>query len=217
MPPTFKNCAFQTDAGTMSEIVTDESTPLTAAAPQPSRSIDRVEGVGTAAQSTAPLLDGEAPRLATGPLLAPAPAGPVAPMADPSGTLAIGGDAPALPLVSPVLTTDTPAAPTLPSAESLPTAFDTTTDGATSEPSTSDAEPTHAMAHLMPKKSMPTEASRRAAEIRAAQKAKGKKIKIGIIAGMLVFTAAVGPPLGKWLVNAINEAGNTSSVEEPAE
>jgi hypothetical protein len=72
------------------------------------------------------------------------------------------------------------------------------------------------MAHLMPTKAMPNEASRHAAEIRAAQKAKSKKVKIGVIAGILVFTGVVGPPLGKWLVDAINEAGDTT-VEQPAE
>jgi hypothetical protein len=71
------------------------------------------------------------------------------------------------------------------------------------------------MAHLMPTKSMPNEASRRAAEKRAAQKAKSKKVKIGVISGIIVFTAVVGPPLGKWLVDAINEAGDTT-VEQPA-
>jgi hypothetical protein len=74
-------------------------------------------------------------------------------------------------------------------------------------------EPRHPMAHLMPQKSKPTEASVRAAEIRAAQKTKGKKIKIGIAVGSLVFTALVGPPLFKWLSNAINEAGDTSTEQ----
>jgi len=80
-----------------------------------------------------------------------------------------------------------------------------------------DAEPKHPMAHLMPTKSIPNEASLRAAEARATRKAKSRKIKIGLIAGMLVFSAVVGPPLGKWLVDAINEAGDTAPVEEPAE
>ncbi len=73
------------------------------------------------------------------------------------------------------------------------------------------------MAHLMPSKQMPTEASRHAAEQRAIRKAKSKKIKIGVIAGVLVVSAVVGPPLGKWLVDAVNEVGNTSTVDEPAE
>ena len=55
-----------------------------------------------------------------------------------------------------------------------------------------------------------------AAEQRAAQKAKSKKIKIGVISGIIVVTAVVGPPLGKWLVDAINEVGATT-VEQPAE
>ena len=87
---------------------------------------------------------------------------------------------------------------------------------ATDSPSTD--EPVHPMAHLMPsKQSGPNEASRRAAEKRAIQKAKAKKTKIAVISGIVVVTAVVGPPLTRWLVDAVNDAGKTSSVVEPAE
>ncbi len=74
----------------------------------------------------------------------------------------------------------------------------------------------HPMAHLMPEKMKPTEASLRAAEARAAKKAKARKIKIVVWVCILAFSAVVGPPLGKWLVNAINEAGSTKPDEPPA-
>ena len=155
------------------------------------------------------MLDGDAPRLAAAPTIAtppserPASLKLVAPM--------LTGEAPTLPLVSPVLTSS--AAPVLPAAGA------SHHDSATNDkgPDTPTGEPEHPMAHLMPSKQMPTEASRRAAEQRAIRKAKSKKVKIGVVAGMLVASAIVGPPLGKWLVDAVNEAGNTTTVDEPAE
>ena len=45
----------------------------------------------------------------------------------------------------------------------------------------------------------------------AAKKAKGKKIKIGVIVGFLVVAVAAGPPLFSWLTDAINEAGSVST------
>jgi hypothetical protein len=116
-------------------------------------------------------------------------------------------DGPSLPVVSPVLTA--PAAPVLPAVATAPTA----PAGHDAPESTAPKE--HPMAHLMPAKSVPGEASRRAAEKRAIQKAKAKKVKIGVAAGMLVFTGLVGPPLGRWLVTAINEAGSTNPGETP--
>ena len=69
------------------------------------------------------------------------------------------------------------------------------------------------MAHLMPEKLQPSEASIRAAEIRAAKKAKARKIKIGVAIGAVVFTAVVGPPVARWTIDAINEAGSTKPDE----
>jgi hypothetical protein len=74
----------------------------------------------------------------------------------------------------------------------------------------------HPMAHLMPQKSKPTQASIRAAEQRAIKKAKAKKIKVGVAAGALVVAAVAGPPLWSWLTNAINEAGGITT-DEPAD
>jgi hypothetical protein len=77
------------------------------------------------------------------------------------------------------------------------------------------------MAHLMPEKIKPSEASLRAAEARAAKKKKAKKVKIIVGVCALAVTAVVGPPLAKWTINAINEAGKTSEdepvVETPTE
>ena len=73
------------------------------------------------------------------------------------------------------------------------------------------------MAHLMPQKSPSSEASRRAAEARAAQKAKSKKIKIGLAVGAVIFAVVVGPPFFRWFSNALDDAGKTgTTVEEPA-
>lgn len=74
----------------------------------------------------------------------------------------------------------------------------------------------HPMAHLMGTNKPPSEASRKAAEIRAAKKAKARKVKIGVAIGALVVAVAAGPPLFRWLNNAINEAGSTST-EQPAD
>jgi hypothetical protein len=77
------------------------------------------------------------------------------------------------------------------------------------------AESGHPMAHMMPSKSKPSAAAARAAEIRAARKAKTRKIQIGVAIGALVVAALAGPPLVSWLTNAINEAGGIEN-EEPA-
>jgi len=145
------------------------------------------------------LLDGEAPRLGAAPTIALPPSErptAIARLAPPPPDVM-----PTLPVVSPVLTSPTDHVVPNPSG---------TTPG-------TDAEPQHPMAHLMPSKSIPNEASRRAAEKRAAAKAKAKKTKIGVITGLIVIMAVVGPPLGRWLVDAINEAGNTTTVEDSAD
>ncbi len=195
MPAGFKNGAWDTDARHMSETTLNDQ-PAT-----PSF-----------------MLDGEAPRLASAPLqmpsptMAPAPAPDAAQLAAPQLAAPPPGApamAPALP--SPMLpSTSAPqAAVTLPTpAPPVPTSSDTAGDA--------DAQPAHPMAHLMPAKSKATEASRRAAEARAAKKAKAKKIKIATVAVFLVVAAVVGPPLFRWLSDAINQAGDTST-EQPAE
>jgi len=158
------------------------------------------------AATTGLLLDGDPPRLGTA---QPAPEMPNLPTAAPVITPSTAPEMPNLPTAAPVITPgSTPSLPT-PAPAAAPTNDSPSNDSA---PTTGE----HPMAHLMPSKTMPTEASRRAAEQRAAQKAKSKKIKIGVISGIIVVTAVVGPPLGKWLVDAINEVGATT-VEQPAE
>ncbi len=190
------------------------------------------------------LLDGDAPRLGSTPLTAPAPmggagtqvfddapAGPSLPgvspvLDDPVAPLQTSGDvfasdmpAPAIPsAVAPSIPAPTlPTLPTLPtSAPAAPTAPATQLeDGTLADPAVApDAD--HPMAHLMGGASQVTQASQRAAELRAAKKAKAKKLKIGFAVGALVVTAVVGPPLWSWFTDALNEAGNTST-EEPAD
>jgi hypothetical protein len=72
------------------------------------------------------------------------------------------------------------------------------------------------MAHLMPEKSKPTEASLRAAQLRAEKKAKARRTKIIVGIVMLAIAAVVGPPAFRWLADAVNEAGSTKTDEEPA-
>lgn len=169
------------------------------------------------------LTDGDVPRLAPArPILQnlPPPSvfddDPVNPLGLPSpvleqaslGNLPLTLPSPSVDAV-PVLTSLT--GPSLPS--SIPEATDDSGDDAT------DAPVIHPMAHLMPERSKPSEARDRANAARAAKKAKARKIKIGVIAGLVVFAAVVGPPLGKWLVDAINAEGSSGkpAVEQPAE
>jgi hypothetical protein len=146
-------------------------------------------GATTTTPDSSFFLDGTAPRLSTGQ--------PTRPDRAP---------APSLPVVSPVLASaESPVLPTLPATS----------------PATTPAEsaaPHHAMAHLMPEQTAPSESSRRAAEIRAAKKAKARKVKIGVVAGVLAVSALAGPPLFRWLRDAVNESGRVSSdapVEQP--
>lgn len=161
-------------------------------------------------------LDGDMPRLASTPTAAPPPAAreqltrligfpEMAAGVDPAPLQAF----PVLPLISPVLTSPaahahgpvaSPAGSTEHEIKSVPV-----------------APLRHPMAHLMPEKVVPSESSIRAAETRAARKAKAKRTKMIVAGCMLVFTAVVGPPFWKWLTNALNEAGSTKpAVEEPA-
>lgn len=147
-------------------------------------------------------LDGDAPRLAAVPSAAVAPDARTRPLDAPKIELPEG--APTLPVVSPVLSS---AEARMQPEASAPA------EGGSDGPA---AEPAHPMAHLMPAKSKPSEAAKRAAEQRAVKKAKAKKIKIGVAVGFLTVSVLVGPPLFKWLANAINEAGGLST-EEPAD
>ena len=153
-------------------------------------------------------LDGDMPRL-----------GSSAPMIPnlPAASFTNIDSGPTLPVVSQVLTDNssqtlpTLPSPTLPTPAIAAPAIAVPEDGVTAGP----AEPRHPMAHLMPEKTRPSEASMRAAELRAAKKAKAKKIKIGVAIGAIVVGVVIGPPLAKWTINAINEAGSTKT-DEPA-
>jgi hypothetical protein len=184
MPCPFKIGAVGTDAGNMSDTVVNDNPD--------------VKDTGDAF-----LTDGEAPRLGTS-----------RPMVSQLSNSSVFGDVdsgPVLPVVSNVLTDgSSPTLPTLPTAAQSAPVVVTAPDTAGAQSTLVDGDtPQHPMAHLMPAKMKPTEASIRAAEARAVKKKKAKKIKIAVIAGGLVFTAVVGPPLGRWLVDAINEAGST--------
>jgi hypothetical protein len=185
----------------------------------------RLGAVGVAASPAAPADDEFAPTMPDDVAGLPTlpEAGAIAPsfapgQAEPIGPLAPAGldlpDLPSLPTVAPVL-----AEPTgLPAPDAdhhqRATAPADTADDTLAAP----AAPTngHPMAHLMGTNTPPSEASRKAAEIRAAKKAKARKVKIGVAIGALVVGVAVGPPLFRWLNNAINEAGSTST-EQPAD
>ena len=154
------------------------------------------------------LLDGDAPRLGTS-------AAPMLPNVPPAATFTNVDSGPTVPVVSQVLTDGSaPTLPTLPAPAPAAPAH-------AGEPAAEaeSGEPRHPMAHLMPEKIKPTEASLRAAEARAAKKKKAKKIKIIVSICVVVVTAVVGPPLAKWTINAVNEAGSTKQdepVEQPA-
>ena len=154
------------------------------------------------------LLDGDAPRLG-------ASAAPMLPDVARPSTFSNVDSGPTLPVVSQVLSDgSSPTLPTLPMT--APTAAPITTAAVESTTEAATGESRHPMAHLMPEKSKPSEASLRAAEARAVKKKKAKKIKLIVGGCALVVTAVLGPPLVKWTVNAVNEAGSVSK-DEPAE
>jgi hypothetical protein len=169
---------------------------------------DAVSVSDTVANETtdALLLDGEAPRLGTS-------SAPMLPNVSPASAFGTVDSGPTLPVVSQVLTDGSaPTLPTLPVSAPIPpvpATSDTPADSAGSDPR-------HPMAHLMPEKMKPSEASLRAAEARAVKKKKAKKVKIIVGACVLAVTAVVGPPLAKWTIDAINEAGKLQE-DEPAE
>jgi hypothetical protein len=216
MPTRFKNRASGTDARIMSDTVVNDTPSIT---PDPAFS-----------------LDGDAPRLGHFAAQAPAPDARPTPMLDvqgrlepapdlPAPTAGPGAPIPAPVTEAPILPTSSPnvapqpahAAPPAPVTEApiLPTSSPNVAPAPadSAEIQAEADEPRHPMAHLMPEKSKPSEASIRAAEIRAAQKAKSRKIKIGIAVGSIALAALVGPPVFKWTADAINEAGNTSTED----
>jgi hypothetical protein len=207
MPIPLKNAEQRVDTGVMSDAVLSPNSALSTDSDLPQLGEPIAPTLPTTAPAPVPLDPTPVPTLTVAPVLGEAPTlpstAPVLPAAAPTPPAA---PAVTLPDVPPVLTSDevpslpTPVAPTV-----TPVAAPDETDD--------DGEPRHPMAHLMPTKNKPNEASIRAAEARAAQKAKGKKIKLGIAAGTLVFIAVVGPPVYKWTANAINEAGNTSTED----
>jgi hypothetical protein len=158
-------------------------------------------------------LDGDSPRLASSPTAALPPSArpefrPLADLPDSGSVVHLPPPPPppVLPLISPVLTS---------SAGHAQAPAGTGSDHQ-AEP-TPAAPQRHPMAHLMPDKVVPSESSLRAAQTRAARKAKAKRTKLIVAACMLVFTAVVGPPFWKWLTNALNEAGSTKpAAEQPA-
>lgn len=170
----------------------------------------------------------EAPRLGSGPITEPAPmvgTGPTLPTATepvlptlPAANAAPVATPPAPATVAPARQfapdpdLDVASLPTLPQAGPVVSVFESI-DELTDQVVAADAAPTgkHPMAHLMPARSKPTEASIKAAEIRATKKAKAKKVKILVVIGALIVTALVGPPFVSWLTGAINEAGDTST------
>jgi hypothetical protein len=206
------------------------SDPIAAAAPslptsEPAAAAPSLPGVAVAATlGTVPrvstdstpmsvtsttIADGDLPRLGSS-----TPTLPSAPVA----TAPVVPDGPT-PIAHALADVDPASLPSLPTAPAVaPAAVATDDDSGVGDrdPDAASDEPIHPMAHLMPQKSVPSEASRKAAEARAAKKAKAKKVKLAVAAGFLVVAAVVGPPLFEWFNNALNEAGNTST-EEPAE
>ena len=153
-------------------------------------------------------LDGELPRLGATPVLPQVPS-PVPP--PPIATDASAGLSP--PTAGPAVNLPGLPAPTLPTPEKQSLVDLAASVGA--EETDKVVDRGHPMAHLMPEKIKPSEASLRAAELRAAKKKKARKINIVATVVLLAVAAVVGPPLGRWLVDAINEAGSTKT-DEPA-
>lgn len=128
---------------------------------------------------------------------------------------------PALPTISepvvPAPVADAPMLPTVAAPTPIPVVAPVTVPVHAAEPDTDVAPsaPTnaHPMAHLMPEKAAVSEASKRAAEIRAAKKAKARKIKIGAALAALVVAVLAGPPLVGWVSDALDDAGSTTTVD----
>ena len=113
-----------------------------------------------------------------------------------------------------------PAPSDLASADESPTpvpTHDTAAETIEDEHTTEVSDgPVHPMAHLMPGKTAPSEASRKAAQLRAAKKARAKRIKFGVAVGFIVAAVVVGPPLWNWLTDTFDESGSITT-DEPAD
>lgn len=153
------------------------------------------------------LLEGDAPRLSTS-------SAPMLPNVPPASSFANVDSGPTLPVVSQVLTDGSaPTLPTLPSPAAM--AIAEAASIVALEEADKVEERRHPMAHLMPEKIKPSEASIRAAEARAAKKKKARKVKIIVGVCALAVGVVVGPPLATWTIGAINDAGKLSD-DEPA-
>jgi hypothetical protein len=214
MPDGFKTNAVRTDARGMRDAAVDGD------------------------QTGSFLIDGDLPRLGTSGQAVPSPPATTIPPPPPAGAPMPGiapppfgaAPAPVADVTAPVLPSlPTPALPTNPIPSLAPAAAaplaDPTADlslptnapsatATTPAPTAPTEPPRHPMAHLMGEKTAPTESQIRAAELRAAKKARARRNKIIAAVVFLVFAAVVGPPLVRWLVDAINEVGVTP--EEPA-
>lgn len=212
MPGPLKIRAPDTDARAMSDTAVTSATETTPTLPGDTPAPAAPDGF---------FLDGDAPRLASAPILPPAPMGAPGPTDQTDQTDQAAGSVPS----EPEPTTTTAPEPSDDASRvahqlvgvdpadlpSLPTASPVSVSEIDDETTAEAVEPAdHPMAHLMPAKSKPTEASMRAAAIRAEKQAKAKKIKIGVAIGAIVVTAVVGPPLWSWLSNAVNEAGGST-------
>jgi hypothetical protein len=154
------------------------------------------------------LLDGDAPRLGAATPMQPSPsvldfellaAEPSVGAAPPgSGSMLLPPRIDAEPVL---LALDVPSLPS--SVPKAPDAQSGVEDG---------AEPRHPMANLMPEHGQKSDSQVWAAQVRAAKKAKARKIKILAAIVFLAVAALIGPPLGKWLVDAINESGKLSKA-----
>lgn len=229
MAAVFKITAAGTDVCSMSPTADDAPDLPAPTLPQPSLPDPGAARSGPHAVATVPTaptlsLDGELPRLGTATLTAPPPESD-APLvgAGPTGTAGLAlPSLPTAPSVAPSQpgTAHPSAAPAgldVAGLPTLPSAPPARTEATESAPEGGPATTVdHPMAHMMPPKASPSEASRKAAEIRAAKKAKGRKVKIGVAVGAIVIAVVVGPPLFRWFGNAINEAGSTST-EQPAD
>ena len=236
MPRLLKIRAASTDAEAMSETALTPPNEMTPpAAPEHPRLDAAAPRLGSAPMSPPAPMGGAGTPVATDPaavtlpVVSPVLSDPGASMhsgnaeAAPSvPTLAPTQAAPALPTLAPTQTAptetaSTQSAPSVPSLPTLPTAAPAadTSEAAEKAPA-AQGDGEHPMAHLMGGTSAPSEASRRAAELRAAKKAKAKKMKIGFAVGAVVVSAVAGPPLWSWFTDALDEAGDTS-YEEPAD
>jgi hypothetical protein len=232
---------FKTDQGGADESVMSESAHNTVSAATPTQSSTRtmpaapapslpppsgdvVEGMPAPRPNPLPLIDTDVPQLADTAHVRPAlvtddhdtpviarpltsdagPLLPTLPAANPPATSAPQTASPALPTASSVFTDHPiPSTPATAADEAAPPA-----------PATEDADGSeHPMADLMATTAAAREASKRAAEARAEITAKTRRTKIIIVSVALAIGVVVGPFVGMWVIDAVNDAGSTSTDE----